>query len=317
MTSKATNPGLRSSSQVPLLWDWEDESRIKECTNILRNFYRYIILHNVCPEHQDDIDAAIRVCDLADKELFACKRATTLFPGDFNVACSTLFGGLCQGLYAEGEQWAQDDVSVAIASGMSTLRARQVFSLCVAAHASNEDFLGDRPSTKAKLLEQKIVREEDMLSYEVVEIIQPSEDIVKFYASFKADLKPTGKLRCRLWRDLDEEEEEDLPPGVPSSLASRTEDQRVDEFFVEQDILNWCFGEMKIEAFVYTLSRGMKFIDNIISCKCSFYKSLPNEVMRGWKEPRWISREEQKERLARIAASGRAGADDEGEYDSD
>lgn len=296
-----------------MLWDWEDESRIKECTNVLRNFYRYLLLHKVCPEYQEEIREASRICDIADTELLSTRRATSLFLGDFNVACSTLFGGQCQGLYAENQLWTQEDKSASITSGMSLLRARQVFSLCISAHSETDDFLGDQKSRRTKLLDQKIVKEEDELGYEVVEVLHPPDEVVQFYQSFRAGLRPTGRLRCRLWADPDVEIEEDLPPRVESQLPHCGENAREDDFFVEQDILDWCFPGMKIEALVKTLSGGIKFLDNIISTKCSFYQSLPNELMRGWKEPRWISREEQNERMARLAAFGRGDGGEEGE----
>jgi hypothetical protein len=75
---------------------------------VIRNFLSYVLHHGVCPEYTQDVLAARKVCDVAEKELWAIKKVHNLLPGDFNIATSIAYGGHYQGNYFRPE-WAADD----------------------------------------------------------------------------------------------------------------------------------------------------------------------------------------------------------------
>ncbi len=58
---------------------------------VVDNFLRYVSLHDVCPEHQADVDRARALCARAEIELPMCLELPRLVPGSFNLACQKLF----------------------------------------------------------------------------------------------------------------------------------------------------------------------------------------------------------------------------------
>ena len=295
---------------MPFLWEVEEERQIKEITNILRNFYRYILLHNVCPEYACDVKAAICTCDLADKELSALSKLRALLPGDFNVACSSLSEGLSIEQSAPAQDWDDTNTCTETNSGMSLLKARQVFSLCMASQLDAEEMA----EVNSLSIQQCSAKDIGVIWLEVMDLTHPSKEVSEFYRAFEADLKPVGLVHCKPWDDACEQPDDDLPPGVISkpSAAKQLGDVTL---YMEQDVLSLMFKGLKMEVSVKALDNGMHFIDKVVSCKCSFYTSLPNEIMNGFKEPRWITREEHKDREARLAGDEEAYADDEGDLE--
>ena len=61
----------------------------------------------MCPEYNDDLGIARALCDKAERELPQVGRLYPSFPGDFNVAASTVFGGSHAGTYAATSEWVQ------------------------------------------------------------------------------------------------------------------------------------------------------------------------------------------------------------------
>jgi len=280
------------SSMVSCYFELDTEAKVKECVNILRNFFNYILHHSVCPEYQDDIYSARKVCDLADKELFGVHQAQVLLPGEFNTACSTLFGGYYTNSYAGDKAWNEGYNAPAYKIGLSNREARQVFSLGMAAYWPQEDITAERKENQKKHFEQKIVSVEDNVGLEVIEIIDADSKTRYFYErEVPGDFKTLGKLKCRSWTPPDFTED-DLPADFIFAIP-----QKEYMFWVDQDILKWCFVGMKIETTVRTLGNGLQFFDNVTDVKCSFYTLLNNELVLQWKEPKWITREEQLARL--------------------
>ncbi|KAI7858381.1 Argonaute siRNA chaperone complex subunit Arb1-domain-containing protein [Circinella umbellata] len=70
-------------------------------------FLRYLQIRNVCPEYADDIARARAIVDIAKVELPMCKRASTIFPGEFNKVCGVLFQGGAQEAWFEEASWLQ------------------------------------------------------------------------------------------------------------------------------------------------------------------------------------------------------------------
>ena len=279
------------------VFDYNTLEENKECIKTLRNFYNYILRHNVCPEYNEDILAAREVCDLADEELFATHVIMNKVPGDFNKACSTLFGDYYKIYYAPVEDKLDYLNTIEDSQNQKT---KQTFAM---AYAAYDIARGDSSSVAADksqdIFDQRAVSKEECVGLEVTAIIDAGNTIRHFdEVDIKAGIKPLGKLMCKPWNSPDFDDY-DLPKGYKHSARPTTY-----EFLLEQHILDDCFIGMKMEASVFTLDGGVKFLDQVSSVKCSFYTVLPNEMLRKWKVPKWTTRKEQLER------SNQAGSED-------
>lgn len=60
--------GLRSG-RLASEWDLASEDKVKYLIGIIRNFFNYLLYHEVCPEYKDQINAARTLCDKAVIEI--------------------------------------------------------------------------------------------------------------------------------------------------------------------------------------------------------------------------------------------------------
>ena len=266
---------------MPSVFDLLQHDRIKSFTAIVRNFLNYILHHDVCPEYNDQIQPARRVCDQADRELWDIAQAEDRFPGDFNRACSEIFGGLYQGLYIGNQEWAKDVVDGG--RGISPDAARNTFTFALTAQGSNEIFEQYASQRHDHSIRVTSVFDANL---EVTETIMPSKEILALYKADAAqDLKPVGKLRAKSWRnpfscpdDLTVEEEAAAAFGETGTTEQY-------EFWIEEDLLRHCFVGMKLETKVHRTSFGVDYFDTITGVWCSFLRVLPNELVVGWRDP--------------------------------
>ena len=238
---------------------------------MVRNFLNYILHHNVCPEYNDQVYAARAMCNLAERELAAVVAVSHSLPGDFNMACSALFGGHYKGLYSGDQEWAKDmDLSV----GISDEKARNVVHAGLAAMGTLEQ------CQQAKDEGLSVIKEEN-IGFEVTEILKADEETRDFFKiSFGGDLKCLGTLRGRQWVNpawLEEDETDDEGERAP---------KRPDEyeFWVEEDALAHFIVGMKVEVAARHLNCGVSYFDTIFNVHCSFYTYLDNEKMSSYKE---------------------------------
>jgi hypothetical protein len=237
---------------------------------MIRNFLNYILHHNVCPEYNDQVHAARAICDHAERELTAVVTVSHKLPGDFNIACSTLFGGHYKGLYVGDQEWAKD---MGLTVGMSDERARKIVHAGLAAMGTLEQC----QQAKAKGL--RVVREEN-IGFEVTEILRADEETREFFrCGFPGDIKCLGKLRGRRWVNpawLEEDESEDEGDRPPKCLDEY-------EFWVEEDTLDQLIVGMKLELATRHLNCDVIYFDTIFDVHCSFFTYLENERMSSYK----------------------------------
>ncbi|KAL8690017.1 MAG: hypothetical protein Q9218_004450 [Villophora microphyllina] len=273
------------SSRLPQIYDLtstNSSNDVQSKTNIIRNFLNYLLHHEVCPEYKSQIFAARNVCDLADKELPKTMHAQAMFPGDFQTACSQIFGGSCRGTFARNPGWATEFESD---YGMHPDVAEQTFKIGLTTQTSDE--LSKTYMEQSNALDIQTTKIYD-IGLQVTEVLYASAEIKNFYERHEAakGLKSLGRLRAKPWdpphanpQDLTEEEKEEADKKTTNSA------KEIYEFLVEDYILDNCFVGMKMEVTVRELSFGLKFIDRIEGAYCSFYTILPNELMIGWKKP--------------------------------
>ena len=274
----------RRSSRLPLVFRIETKQQIKSHVAVIRNFLNYLLHHDVSPEYKHQINAARDTCNLAEKELLSISQACRLLPGDFNKACSVIFGGQFQNSYIGDQEWIKD---LDIDKGMSEDQARRIFLAGLAAHGDNEVF----EKYNKHVLNRKARIVEDMATnLEIVEMECANPEILTYYNSKDNPVKgllPLGIMKVKSWENP-EDPPEDLTEEEELELAAKPKETKNYTFWVEDDVMSKLFVGMKFTAHMYKLSFGVWFFDTILGAYCSFYQVLPNEKMLGWREHKYL-----------------------------
>lgn len=264
---------------------------IKLATVTIRNFLSYLMYHDVCPEYTTNIDAARQSCDLASKELWHNQQFTAKAPGNFNTASSTLFGGFFYDMYVEDDQWTNNNHKDSSSVQMSNEIARKVVKFALAGAGTDVQARHfQRLSHNGGL---GAMRVEDIDGFEVTAVLPPDEDTRAFYDVHARDLHPVGRLLGKAYRDpgkpgvdlspeeQEEQEEEAWARGGRSGGVPQF------EFFLEEELLRFCYPGMKVITAVWELSCGLHFFDEIFTAYSSVYTVLANDLlMFGWKKPK-------------------------------
>ena len=276
------------SSHFLNCFNWYDEDQVRTAAHVLRNFYNYMLLHDVCPEYNTQLLAARKVCDQAEDELLKLREVDSRLPGDFNSACSTLFGGIYAGLHTSDGDWVNKDDNVGWTDG----DASKVFKSGVFAHGTEGELLKMEAAMRNGTCFE-VVSEEKM-GLEVVGIEFASDEAKEVYNSPQLTntfVVPMGRLRCKHWA-IPHAPPKDLPNSEAKTKIAATEEL---EFLVEDETLKYCFPGLKMEVGVKELDLGIKWIDYLEATYVSFFTWLPNERIRDWKEPgppkSWMTRQ--------------------------
>lgn len=269
------------------------EKQIKVICGVVRNFLNYVLLHAVCPEYTEDVMAARRICDLAEKELWDIEQAHRKFDGLFNTAASILYTGHFQQVVEgdsafefEVDSGNEDSAPRSERRPLNIAAAEHIFKTAVAFEGTEELFLA------AMNADIHVVKSE-MRFVEVVQINRATTASIDDYSRVKDHLGVTGTMRAlgrihfKAWSghgydvedttdDEGEDEEHLTPPPDPI----------VETFWLDDHILPHCFVGMKLEIDVRELNIGIKFMVDVHGIFCSFYTLLPNEkVIDSWTEP--------------------------------
>ncbi|KAK7397970.1 hypothetical protein QQX98_012663 [Neonectria punicea] len=232
--------------------------------DVVDNFLRYVLQHDVCPEHETNVKEALDVCEYARTEWPMLRQLYASLPGQFNLAA--------------GELFRPDDAATSWSFQEFTrpegFDPKSVFYSAFA--------LMDEPEMFARLCEQepKVVKE-FTCTLELVEVSRPSEDIVrrvnslvigdgaaKHIAVGKAIFKP-GII-----------EDDWVTPEAPWPIA---EEQMT--LFFDDDILAHMSVGMKARLGIYELNVGLRFVKTVEIIVPTFYTYLPQELMRHYKPP--------------------------------
>jgi hypothetical protein len=248
----------------------ETPSQIAFITSTIRNFLNYLLHHNVCPEYADDINATRELCDRANVELYQIAQINPSLPGDFNQACSTLYGGYYKQLWeglVEKETWAKEVVMTGLATyGTDEQVALATKGLSVVGSGRQ--------------------------NFQVTEIIRASEETKEWYRrEVKSSILPLGKIRAKPWTDSYAADEDFTDDEGDASKKPRASEAF--EFWLEDELLqHWVVG-MKLNAVVSSLNNGVAYFDTAAGVLASFYEELDAEVMVKWKKPREIPEDEE------------------------
>ncbi|KAB2581067.1 Argonaute-binding protein 1 [Lasiodiplodia theobromae] len=274
------------SSEWPVLVFY-DLASIRLASTVLKNFYNYLLHHNVCPEYNDDIYAARKICNLAELEFPNIIETSANMPGDLNVACSNLFNGFYKDKYVRIGDW--DELEEPHMRGKFSTHTEEksgiILKAAVGAHGTDEQMT---------VLEEAFnditcISTNESTGLEVTAVEMPSSDVLEVYAALNAqsrgrlELKPVGKLHCKHW-EIPDFSTYDLPECYMKQLVEDQKNRKY-EFWLETDILQTCFVGMRMQATVRTLSLGLQVLDQVQEVYCSFYTYLANDIMWKWREP--------------------------------
>lgn len=254
---------------------------VKLATVTIRNFLSYLMYHEVCPEYTENIDEARRSCDIAGRDLWQNQQFIAKAPGHFNMGSSTLFGGFFYDMYVEDDKWTNPKDKDTMR--MTSQVARRVVMFALA--GAGTDLQARRFKELADKNNVHGMRVEDIDGFEVTAVVPPIRETLSFYQRHAPDLQPVGRLMGKAFRD----------PGKPPVDLSPEEklewDQGVGrmssefEFFLELDLLRFCYPGMKLITSVWELNCGLHFFDEVMMVYGTNYTVLANDLMLGWKKP--------------------------------
>ncbi|KAI9649675.1 hypothetical protein NHQ30_002256 [Ciborinia camelliae] len=272
--------GFLSYRAPKLLGDGEDE--VNMFCAVIKNFLNYVLAHEVCKEYTKEVMAARKLCDVAEKEYNSIRHLRNMLPGDFNIAASTLFGKTYKrhmetniawtGVEDGSDQWFTN-------IPMLSLPACQFVFGAIVAFMGNESHF-----EKANKGDTHVVKTE-VRFIEVADVHLASADIIGDFPRVKdprglGALKPVGRLLCKHWEGPGYDDEDMTDDGNVEAVNNS-----VEEFWLEDEILQHCYPGLKLEVVVHELNIGVKYFDKVIELFPSFHLYLPNEKMLGWKEP--------------------------------
>ncbi|KAL2429749.1 hypothetical protein ABEF95_010808 [Exophiala dermatitidis] len=281
------------SRRAKYLYGFETREQVLLLTTTLERFMDYLLQHDVCPEYRDDVLAARNLCREVPAELWAVAEATRRLPGDFNIACSTLFGGRFAQNY-DGETWwgpeetqQEDHVFV----GMKPAEASQIVHFGVAGAASEPVYAaylaGINGPASAKNLQVEWVKEN--VGFEITKIESPTEECKQLYLEGSRHFRPVGLVYAKPWKNPDSPPEDLTPAEQEQEQAGRLDQDVVDTeyvFFIESILQSHLRVGFKVEATVRKLHCGIMFFDDVLDVYPTFDVFLHNEMMSGWKKPR-------------------------------
>ena len=276
------------SRRAFLLWAFEERTEVDLVTTTLERFMDYLLQHDVCPEYRAEVLETRNFCREVGREIWGIAETTRRLPGDFNMACSTLFGGTYAQNY-DGNTWWGPDTADSVFVGLTAEEAHQILHFGVAGAASEGVF---KSYLEAVNSEQtlKVVDIREHVGFEVTAIESPTPECKEIFTRHSTHFRPVGRVRAKPWTNPDAPPE-DLTPAEWEELAKQHQDGTDGEeyiFFIESIIQSSLQVGMKIEATIRIIDCGIMFFDDVTSMFPTFDTYLPNEAMLHWTKPRAV-----------------------------
>ncbi len=306
------------SRHAATLYGFETYDQVALVTTTLERFMDYLLQHDVCPEYMTEVRDTRDLCRAATAELWACAESYRWLPGDFNIACSTLFGGVYSENYDGEARWNDEPNEQATFVGMAPEQAMQIVKFGVAGAASEsvyQKYLKIVNSIDEKQTFEVVSRQRDA-GFTITKIFQPTKDCIKLYKSQSTEYRPVGRIVAAPWSNPDAPPK-DLTPAEQAILDSSSatspsrsskfqeattfehspeaeleeiRDPAIEEytFFIELPLISQVRVGMHLEATIHKLNCGIWWFDDFRVVYPSFDEYLTNDLMLGWKEPRWL-----------------------------
>ncbi|CAG8487188.1 8955_t:CDS:2 [Diversispora eburnea] len=222
--------------------------QFREGPQVVMSFLNYLIQHEVCPEYLDDMKKALEIAKRAKNELPNCKYLAQLAPGQFNKACSLLYGGELHSLF--DDPWDGEE-SVAKLIGISPAESEKI-AISV---------FGD------KALELKQLRKKSLISFEVeildIEPIQESNTSEIDTKTSNTEDSKTDNIK----------KNEISPQNLRKMTVRPHKNEKEEPFFIHlsPDVANYPMPGMLVTADFYQLSNDWWYWDRVTNVYPSYY----------------------------------------------
>ncbi|CAK7205397.1 hypothetical protein SEUCBS139899_008168 [Sporothrix eucalyptigena] len=279
--------------------------------DVVDNFLRYLQLHDVCPEYEDDVKASRAICEKAKTELPNCLLALPHMPGQFNLACVKLF---CN----KPEHKVFDDgLDLLEISANKAWDAEHIFRTTV---ELQDKVIGSKATKMAKedLSSIHIARTREA-ELEITRLVRSPKGVRERYDKWMAEAeqakqanespKDGPKTVCgensKSGTSSDESnavkmagvviaKHYSIETGVanqPHLTEEELESRGREAFFLDTDIMDMLVIGMKLRVVMHELNCDLSFVSMVKELMPSFYVFLPQELMVDWKEPKPSERE--------------------------
>ena len=276
---------------------FETREAVDTVTTTLERFMDYLLQHEVCPEYKTQILSTRDLCREASIDLWNCAEANRWLPGNFNIACSTLFDGEASRNFDGSTSWAPEDTGRADFIGFTPEMASQIIKFGIAGAASEEVYqqyisiVNDPTNTKAI----HVTHTEPDIGLEITDIIPASKACINLYRTQSHNLRPVGHIVAIPWTNP-EQPPEDISPSPSPTLspvnvnpAPPTPPTPSYTIILESPILSLLHPGAKLICTLHHLNIGISYFD-------AFQAVLPswddyaegNELMIGYKKGRWL-----------------------------
>lgn len=268
------------------LFGFETKERVKIITSTIERFMDYLMQHDVCPEYHTDILQTRNFCREATEQLWATAEAQRWLPGEFNIACSTLFDGNYAHDYDGETYWGEQRPGEAVFVGLTPEKATQIVGFGIVGTASNEVY-----RKYAQLTEEgggealEVIEVIQGQGFEIIKVDYPTAECKELYTSNSVEYRPLGKITAKSWQDP-ESPPEDLTADERKAAGSAS--SRTYVFFVEEIILQHLEVGQKIVATIRRLNCDIWFFDQFTRLYPSFELYILNELTDGYKKPRML-----------------------------
>ncbi|KAG5922729.1 hypothetical protein E4U42_005370 [Claviceps africana] len=251
------------SVSLGLLSGSEDE-KLDTGIAVVEHFLRYVLQHDVCSEYQDDVEAAMRVCRQARRELPMLNRFYCDLPGLFNLGAAE-----CSST-ADPEDW-----SLLSFPRPDDMDAKSAFLAACALCGETETLERFASGTLSAV-------EDHTRTVKVTHVERAPDDLVDKFAALRIQgsshtIEPVGRLSLEPAVIEDEWEQPDAPAleaGGPLWV------------YLEHGLLANLLPGMKMEVRLVQLSTGIRFIKSVLRVVPTFYTFLPQQMMKHFKPAR-------------------------------
>nr|OQO16438.1 hypothetical protein B0A51_14826 [Rachicladosporium sp. CCFEE 5018] len=307
------------STRFSTRFDITHQEVVEASCNILRNWFKYLLHHNVFSEYTDQLLESITILGEVEKEFPLMAKASRCLPGAFNVATSIIMKGSASKSCVKQESYEDIDFKPELSADatMFTLKeARTIFLTGIVAYGTQ----GQIDTVEAQvddLSNLKVVWEEDDVHLEITAISLLSDadaSTQDLFHDLGHTIAPTlGKLTCVRHVKPTFSDEHESEPG-------HRDGHETFEFVVDEKALKHCYVGLKLDAIVKGLENGITWIDHLYYCDGSFYKWCWNEIVMDQKKtkknPRGWARWEDEDGKDADDGLDKA-ADSDGDGDSD
>ncbi|KAM3512375.1 hypothetical protein MY11210_003941 [Beauveria gryllotalpidicola] len=267
----AVAAGFLSVSILPLTG--VHDAPTARAIGVVENFLRYVLQHDVCPEHAANILEALRVCGRARDEWPRFWRLERLLPGRFTLAAAQTFG------VHEEADWFLEGRNEEAGKTSAEMKPEVIFYASLVAAGVRV------PKTESGRSALTVSRQ-STCSLALRSVEMPDDDVAGYFgrlalgadAETRLRLQPLGRavFRPAVLQD-------GWVRQVPLEALPADEDV---VFFLERDILEAMTVGTLMTAHICELSSGLRFIKTIETLQPSFYTFLPQHLIKDYKPPR-------------------------------